>query len=124
MEAVSSGNIRTRHVCGENPTRSFGISTSAIQEFDTVAMTVKTRSGKTYTLVGPPDNSRLGDGAWRKWSNDNGTVADRDVTGEYLKADQPAEIIKSATTNTDSSPTIKFKRLGFRYQDNAPADPG
>jgi hypothetical protein len=114
MEAVSSGNIRTRHVCGENPTRNFGISTSAIQEFDMVAMTVKTRSGKTYTLAGLPNNSRLGDGAWRKWCNDNGTVADRDVTGEYLKADQPTEIIKTVTTNSDSPPTIKFKRLGFR----------
>lgn len=115
MEAVSSKNIRTRHVCGENPTRNFGISTSAIQEFDTVAMTVKTRSGKTYILSGPPDNSRLGDGAWRKWCNDNGTVADRDVTGEYLKADQPAVIIKTATTDSDATPTIKFKRLGFRH---------
>lgn len=98
MEAVSSGGIRTRHVCGENAAGSFGISTSAIQEFNRVAMTVKTRSGRTYTLVGPSDNSSLGDGAWRKWCNDNGTVADRDVTSDHL--------------NVDPAPAITFKRLG------------
>lgn len=101
MEAVSSGDIRTRHVCGENATGSFGISTSAIQEFDPVALAVKTRSGGTYTLVGPSDNSCLGDGAWRKWCNDNGTVADRDVTSDYL--------------NVNPEPTITFKRVGFRH---------
>ena len=100
MEAVSSGNIRTRHACGENAAGSFGIATSAIQEFDPVAMTVKTRSGKTYILVGPPDNSPLGDGAWRKWCNDNKTVADRDVTSEYL--------------NVNPEPTLKFKKVGYR----------
>jgi hypothetical protein len=101
MEAVSPGNTRTRHVCGQNPSASFGISTSAIQEFDPVAMTVKTRSGKTYILVGSPDSSAiLGDGAWRKWCKDNGIVAAQDVTGEYKK--------------TDSAAKITFKRIGFR----------
>jgi hypothetical protein len=100
MEAVSAGNIRTRHACGQNVTGSFGISTSAIQAFDPVNITVKTRSGKTYTLVGPPDNSKLGDGAWRKWCNDNNTVADRDVTSDYL--------------NINPEPTITFKKVGSR----------
>ena len=57
-------------------------------------------SGKTYILVGPPDNSPLGDGAWRKWCNDNNTVADRDVTSEYL--------------NVNPEPTLKFKKVGYR----------
>lgn len=100
MEAVSPGNIRTRHVCGQNAASSVGISTSAIQEFDPVALTVKTRSGKTYTLVGPSDNSHLGDGAWRKWCNDNGIVAEQDVTSDYL--------------NADPAPTVTFKRLNLR----------
>ena len=100
MEAVSPGDIRTRHVCGQNSTSSFGISTSAIQEFDPVAMTVKTRSGKTYTLVGSPDKSSLGEGAWRKWCKDNGIVAELDVTSDYLKV--------------DPAPKITFKRLGAR----------
>ena len=84
LEAVSSGGIRTRHACGQNPAASYGISTSAIQEFDPAGMTVKTRNGKTYTLVGSPDYSNLGDVAWRKWRSDNDTVSDRDVTREYL----------------------------------------
>jgi hypothetical protein len=100
MEAVSPGDIRTRHVCGQNASNSFGISTSAIQEFDPVAMTVKTRSGKTYTLVGLPDNSHLGEAAWGKWCNDNGIVARQDVTSDYL--------------NVDPVPTITFKRLSGR----------
>jgi hypothetical protein len=102
MEAVAPGDIRTRHVCGHNATSSFGISTSAIQEFNPVAMTVKTRSGRTYTLVGQPDNSSLGEAAWRKWCIDNGIVTQLDVTSEYLK-------------KVDQEPTtLKFKRVGFR----------
>jgi hypothetical protein len=100
MEAVSPGDIRTRHVCGQNPTSSFGISTSAIQEFDPVAMTVKTRSGKTYIMVGSPDKSILGEATWRKWCNDNGIVAEQDVTSEYWKFDQES--------------SITFKRVGYR----------
>ena len=97
---VSRGDIPTRHVCGQNPTGDLGISTSAIQEFDPVDMTVKTRSGKIYVLVGQPDDSRLAEGAWRKWCKDNGIVAERDVTSEYL--------------NVDPAPAITFKRLGGR----------
>jgi hypothetical protein len=103
VEAVSPGNIRTRHVCGEDANSSQGISTSAIQEFDPVAMTVKTRSGKTYTLVGPPNNSHLGAAAWRKWSKDNAIVAEVDVTSEYLKV-----------LNVDPGSTVTFKRVGWR----------
>jgi hypothetical protein len=100
MEAVSPGNIRTRHVCGQNASSSFGISTSAIQEFDPAAMTVKTRSGKTYILVGSPDNSILSEATWRKWCKDNGIVSEQDVTREYWKVDQES--------------SIKFKRVGYR----------
>jgi hypothetical protein len=107
MEAVSPWNTRTRHVCGQNATGNFGISTSAIQEFDPVAMTVKTRSGKTYTLAGPPDNSILGEATWRKWCNDNGIVAKLDVTSDYL--------------NVDPVSTISFKQVGFRLASPPPA---
>lgn len=99
MEAVSPTGIRTRHACGQNAPGNIGISTSAIQEFDPVAMTVKTRSGKTYALVGQPGDSSLGESAWRKWSKDNGIAAQLDVTSDY--------------SNTDPEPTITFKRLGI-----------
>ena len=109
MEAVSPKDIRTRHVCAENSVGSFGLSTSAIQEFDPVAMTVKTLSGKTYTLVGKPEKSRLGSGAWRQWCTSNGVVAELDVTSEYL--------------NVDPAPTaISFKRLGVRFRVYADSD--
>ena len=71
-------------------------------------MTVKTRSGRTYILVGLPDNSSLGEAAWRKWCNDNGIVAELDVTSYYLKV--------------DPAPTITFKRLGVRSASRQPAD--
>jgi hypothetical protein len=100
MEAVSPKNTRTRHVCGQNTAGKIGISTSAIQEFDPVAMTVKTRSGKTYFLIGPPESSRLAEGAWRKWSIENGIVAELDVTSDFMKA--------------DPAPKVTFKRVGFR----------
>ena len=100
MEAVSAGGIRTRHACGQNPAASYGISTSAIQEFDPAAMTVKTRSGKIYALVGFPDNSPLAEGAWHKWCNDKGIVTELDVTKEYV--------------NVEPAPAISFKKVGNR----------
>lgn len=100
MEAVSPKNGRTRHVCGQIAAGNMGISTSAIQEFDPVAMTVKTRSGKIYSLIGPPDSSRLAEGAWRKWCIENGIVAELDVTRDFMKV--------------DPTPTVTFKRVGFR----------
>lgn len=101
MEAVSSDGARSRHVCGRDPASKVGISTSAIQEFDQVAMTVKTRSGKTYALAGQPGESRLGEAAWQKWCKDNNIFAEVDVTSDYLKVDSKADS------------TITFKRLGI-----------
>ena len=100
-EAVSPENSRTHHAYGQNASSGLGISTSAIQEFDPVAMTVKTLSGKTYILVGHPDNSPLGEAAWRKWCADNSIFAERDVTRDYY-------------LNTDEETTVTFKRLKRR----------
>jgi hypothetical protein len=119
MEAVLSGDIRTHHACGENANSSAGISTSSIQEFDPVAMTVKTLSGKTYILVGPSDNCSLGDAAWRKWCNDNGVVAKQDVTSQYLNDDPAPTNAGPSPEDADPSPTITFKRLGFRYEETS-----
>ena len=106
MEAVLQTGIRTRHVCGQNTAGSYGISTSAIQAFDPATMTVKTRSGKTYALVGFPDNSSLGESAWRKWCNGNGIVVEVDVTSDYVNVNPISE-------------TVTFKRLGARHEDTA-----
>ena len=99
MEAVSAEGGRSRHVCGQDPSGKLGSSTSAIQEFDPIAMTVKTRSGKTYALVGEPGESRLGEAAWQKWCKDNSIFAEVDVTSDYQ--------------NTIPETTITFKRLGI-----------
>ncbi|MDO8988996.1 MAG: hypothetical protein Q7U91_05120 [Sideroxyarcus sp.] len=89
-----------------NSTNKVGISTSSIQAFDPVAMTVRTRSGKTYILAGPPETCPLGEAAWKKWSKENAIVAEKDVSGEYF--------------STDPSPTtVTFKKVGFRYGDAA-----
>jgi hypothetical protein len=117
MEAVLPGDIRTHHVCGEDANSNAGISTSAIQEFDPVAMTVKTLSGRTYILVGPSDNCSLGDAAWRKWCNDNGVVAEQEVTSQYMNTGSAPTITDPSPENDDPSPTITFKRLGFRYEE-------
>ncbi len=111
MEAVWSGDVRTRHVCAENAENKIGVSTSSIREFDPVAMSVKTRSGKIYFLAGQPEASRLAEAAWRKWRGENEILAEHDVTGEYLKnGSNPTQ----APTRT---PTITFKKIGFRYDD-------
>jgi hypothetical protein len=105
MEAVWPGDIRTRHVCAENAANDMGISTSSIQEFDPVALAVKTRSGKTYLLLGQPKKSPLAEAAWHKWCGENDIVAEHDVTREYQQTEQ----------NTP----ITFKKIGFRHEEAA-----
>ncbi|MBI5891026.1 MAG: hypothetical protein HZB47_10150 [Nitrosomonadales bacterium] len=120
MEAVWPEDIRTRHVCAQDANNTVGVSTSSIQAFDPVAMTVKTRSGKTYILVGQPGNSNdLGEIAWRHWRSENNIVAEQDMTSEYLKTDPAPAKADPAPMNADPAPTITFKRLGFRYGDAA-----
>jgi hypothetical protein len=84
--------MRTRHACSESADSTYGISTSSIQEFNPIAMSVKTRSGKTYSLVGQPEKTSLGEAAWRQWCGESGVVEERDVTDEYLKADQMTRV--------------------------------
>lgn len=63
----------------------FGRVSSPIVEFDTVAKTGSTRSGRTYHLSGP--STKLPDDAeyvMRHWEDVNGTTAE-DVTDVYLK---------------------------------------
>jgi hypothetical protein len=94
-------NTRSRHVCAENAATEYGVATSSIQAFDPLAMTVKTRSGKLYILIGQPEKSVLGEAAWRKWCIENEIVREHDVSNEYL--------------NAESTPTtVTFKRVGSR----------
>lgn len=87
MEVESKNGARTRHVLGHDVTNNLGRASSPIEAFDLENMTVTSRSGKIYNLVGLPGNSKLGTSAWQKWSKDNGVVAELDVTNEYFNVD-------------------------------------
>lgn len=88
MEIESPDGSRTRHVWGHDVTNNQGRASSPIQAFEVDSMSVTTRSGKTYKLVGLPGNAKLGRSAWLKWCRDNSVVSDQDVTDEYLNVNQ------------------------------------
>ncbi len=87
IEVVSRNVSRTRHVYGHDVANNTGRASSAIKEFDREAMSVTTRSGKIYSLIGAPGNARIGETAWQKWCNNNGVVSGVDVTDEYFSID-------------------------------------
>ncbi len=97
MEVVTKQGTRSRHVCGHDVTYNFGRTSSAIQEFCLDSMTVTTRSGRIYRLVGMPGNSRVGQTAWDNWCSSNGIASHADVTDQYL--------------NIDKFSTIGFERI-------------
>jgi hypothetical protein len=101
MEVVWPDDTRTRHICAEDATNNYGVATSSIQDFDPVAMTIKTRSDKTYHLIGQSEKSVLGEAAWRKWCIENDIVKEQDLSSEYQ--------------HTEPEPTtITFKRVSSR----------
>ncbi len=87
-EVVTSDGKRSRHLWGHDVTNASGRSSSALVTFDPRTMTVTTRSGTTYRLVGLPGNSRIGRHAWLNWCKDNGVVSSLDVTSEYLDVER------------------------------------
>ncbi len=88
IEVVSRTGARTRHVYGHDAANNAGRASSAIKDFDRKTMTVTTRSGKTYRLVGAPGNARIGETAWQQWCKKNAVVSEVDVTDEYFNIDQ------------------------------------
>jgi hypothetical protein len=87
-EIVAPDGVRTRHVWGHDVANNSGRASSAIMEFNQETMTATTRSGKLYTLVGLPGNSRVGKSAWSKWCRDNGIASEQDVTDDYMNLSQ------------------------------------
>lgn len=75
---------RSRHVWGHDAKNGLGRASSPIIEFNHETMTVTTRSGNNYMLIGLPGNSRLGKDAWRRWCSENKFVSETDVTDQYL----------------------------------------
>ena len=89
MEIETPDGVCSRHMCGHGAKNSRGHASSPINEFNQDSMTVTTRSGSIYKLVGLPGNSRLGRSAWRRCCRDNDNViaSQADVTNEYLDID-------------------------------------
>lgn len=92
MEIEAPDGIRSRHAWGHDVTNNLGRASSPIASFDKDSMTATTRSGKQYTLVGLPGNSKLGRSAWRKWCRENGIVSEVDVTDQYLNVNQVSTV--------------------------------
>jgi hypothetical protein len=87
IEVVSKSGTRSRHVYGHDAANSTGRASSAIKEFNRETMTVTTRSGRTYQLVGAPGKARIGEHAWQSWCDKAGVVSEMDVTSEYFSID-------------------------------------
>ena len=89
MEIETPDGVCSRHVCGHDAKNSRGRASSPIIEFNQDSMTVTTRSGSVYKLIGLPGNSRLGRSAWHRWCRDNDNViaSQADVTSQYMDID-------------------------------------
>jgi hypothetical protein len=87
IEVITHDGKCTRHVYGHDVTNGAGRASSSIKEFDLETMTVITKSGKSYRLVGLPGRSRVGDFVWKHWCSNYGVISELDVTREYFRPD-------------------------------------
>ena len=87
MEVTTKQGTRSHHVHGHDVTNNFARTSSAIGEFDAHNMTVITRSGRLYKLVGLPGNYPAGKPAWATWCSSNSITTQTDVTDQYLSID-------------------------------------
>lgn len=87
LEVTTCQGERSHHVHGHDVTNNFARTSSAIGEFDAHNMTVCTRSGRLYKLVGLPGNYPAGKPAWDTWCNSNSIVSHADVTDRYHSID-------------------------------------
>jgi hypothetical protein len=92
MEITTRQGARSHHVHGHDVTNNFARTSSAIGDFDAHNMTVSTRSGRLYKLVGLPGNYPAGKPAWDAWCSSNGIVSQTDVTDQYLDIDQQSTL--------------------------------
>ncbi len=105
IEVETQNGTRSRHVWGHDVKNGLGRASSPIMEFNLDAMTVITRSGRNYKLIGLPGNTRLGKNAWSRWCSNNKVVSELDVTSEYLNIDRLStldigKVIGSVVDNT------------------------
>jgi hypothetical protein len=92
MEITTKQGARSHHVHGHDVTNNFARTSSAIGDFDAHNMTVSTRSGRLYKLLGLPGNYPAGKPAWDAWCNSNGITSQIDVTDQYLDIDKQSTL--------------------------------
>ncbi len=86
-EATTERGVRTRHVWGHDAASDEGCASSAITSFKLETMTLTTTGGTQYRLAGLPGYSRKGQAAWKSWCEVNQVVMERDVTNDYMDAE-------------------------------------
>lgn len=77
---------KTRHFVGYNLTEREGRVSSAIVEFDPVAMIGRTSSGRIYKLVGDPGTSQDASYVWSQWCKINQISSIEEVNVEKAQA--------------------------------------
>jgi hypothetical protein len=79
-------DVRTRHLVGYIQSMRDGRASSPIQQFDPGKMSIQTRSGRIYQLVGEPGINSDADYIWKHYKRSNGATDEIDVTKEYIVA--------------------------------------
>lgn len=74
----------TRHFVGCDPRDRSGRVSSAIKEFDPVARTGRTRSGRVYRLRGDSGFNANAEYVWGHWCQFNHVATSEDVTASAL----------------------------------------
>lgn len=72
-----------RHLCGVDDQTYEGRVSQAIGAFDPDTMSVRSASGRTYILVGPPGYSQNAEYVKSRWLDINNVVEYTEVTEEY-----------------------------------------
>jgi hypothetical protein len=74
----------TRHFIGRNQYDYSGRVSSAISQFDRMALRGTTRSGRIYQLVGPDGWSGESQYVWERWCKVNEVASYTDITALLL----------------------------------------
>jgi hypothetical protein len=84
VRAEFPDDTSSHHLLGVTEGYSPGRVSSAIQKFNKTTMTLTTKSGREYTLVGPPGFSGDAEYVWTSWCARNKVVSHTDVTVEFV----------------------------------------
>lgn len=91
VSCEDNAEVFTRHLVGTNLEYDSGRVSSPIEQFDKNALSARTRSGRTYILVGEPGVSIRSAFVWANWCGKNRVITSKDVTQEYYPEFDVAE---------------------------------